>query len=174
MRTLFTRKNNIKKSFVILILSCCVFFNSCSFGSNNTNSPKHEANKILDNLLIALENDDKKSIKNLFAFNVQEKSEDLDAQIDELIEYFNGDVISYDKISINAEGKSIDDGVMTYYRIGNARTGKVITNEATYIISFSSIIIDEDNKDNEGIWRIWIGKDDEDYMIVGISDMPLT
>ena len=39
---------------------------------------------------------------------------------------------------------------------------------------FSAIIIDKDNKDNEGIWRIWIGKDEEDYMIVGISAMHLT
>ena len=174
MRILRTPKNKIKISFIIFILSCCVFLNSCTFENNTHTYPKQEANKILDTLLIALENDDKQSLKNLFAFNVQEQSENLDTQIDEIINYFNGDVISYDKLSINAEGESIDDGVITYYRIGNARTGKVITNEATYIISFSAIIIDEDNKDNEGIWRIWIGKDEKDYMIVGISDMPLT
>ena len=50
---------------------------------------------------------------------------------------------------------------------------KNIASETIHTISFSAIIIDEDNKDNEGVWRIWIGKDKEDYMIVGISDMPL-
>lgn len=165
------------KKTIMLIISV-IFLGGCSLKDTDIRLSKNEhrkdANFILATLIDALENDDKHSVKNLFAVNVQDKSEDLDAQIDELIEYFNGDVISYDKVSINAEGKSIDDGVITYYRIGNARTGKVITNEATYIISFSAIIIDKDNKDNEGIWRIWIGKDEKDYMIVGISDMPLT
>ena len=165
------------KKIIVLIISAIVFC-GCNLKDTDIRFTKNEhrkdANFILATLIDALENDDKYSIKNLFSVNVQDKSEDLDAQIDELIEYFNGDVISYDKVSINAEGKSINDGVMTYYRIGNARTGKVITNEATYIISFSAIIIDKDNKDNEGIWRIWIGKDEKDYMIVGISDMPLT
>ena len=161
-----------------MLIIAAIVFGGCNLKDTDISFTKNEhreaANFILSTLIDALENDDKHSIKNLFAVNVQDKSEDLDAQIDELIEYFNGDVISYDKVSINAEGKSIDDGVMTYYRIGNARTGKVITNEATYIISFSAIIIDKDNKDNEGIWRIWIGKDEEDYMIVGISAMHLT
>ena len=157
------------KKTIMLIISV-IFLGGCNLKDTDIRLSKNEHRKDANFILATLID----SIKNLFAVNVQDKSEDLDAQIDELIEYFNGDVISYDKVSINAEGKSIDDGVITYYRIGNARTGKVITNEATYIISFSAIIIDKDNKDNEGIWRIWIGKDKKDYMIVGISDMPLT
>ena len=162
---------------IIMLIILVIVFSGCNLKDTDIRLTKNEYRKatdlILETLIDALENDDKQSIKNLFAVNVQEKSQSLDIQIDEMIEYFDGDVISYDKVSINAEGKSVDDGVITYYRIGNARTGKVITSESTYIISFSTIIIDEDNKDNEGVWRIWIGKDKEDYMIVGISDMPL-
>jgi hypothetical protein len=32
----------------------------------------------------------------------------------------------------------------------------------------------DDKKENEGIWRIWIGTSEDDYLIVGISDMPLS
>ena len=48
-----------------------------------------------------------------------------------------------------------------------------IMGKDTYIISFSAIFVD-DEQENEGIWRIWLGKNDDDYMIVGISDMPLS
>jgi aryl-alcohol dehydrogenase-like predicted oxidoreductase len=108
----------------------------------------------------------------LFAIEVQQNAESLDEQIEDLITYFDGDVISYDTAKVYGEGKVVNDGVITYYRVGNARSENVVTTKETYKISFSEILVDADKKSNEGIWRIWIGKSEEDYMIIGISDMP--
>lgn len=38
------------------------------------------------------------------------------------------------------------------------------------MLSFSATLIDEENESNEGIWRIWLGKSEEDYMILGIKN----
>lgn len=90
-----------------------------------------------------------------------------------MVDYFDGDVISYEKIRVLAEGEQVENGEIVYSRVGNARCDSVVTSKDTYIISFSAIFVD-DEQENEGIWRIWLGKNDDDYMIVGISDMPLS
>lgn len=168
----------MKKIFILLsILINLLAFTSCN--SNNIN-PKSEVNNMLDSLIIALENNDETAIKNLFALEVQNhseklynKSEDFDSQIKKMVDYFDGDVISYEKIRVLAEGEQVENGEIVYSRVGNARCDSVVTSKDTYIISFSAIFVD-DEQENEGIWRIWLGKNDDDYMIVGISDMPLS
>lgn len=168
----------MKKIFILLSILINLFaFTSCN--SNNIN-PKSEVNNMLDSLIIALENNDETAIKNLFALEVQNhpkklynKSEDFDSQIKKMVDYFDGDVISYEKIRVLAEGEQVENGEIVYSRVGNARCDSVVTSKDTYIISFSAIFVD-DEQENEGIWRIWLGKNDDDYMIVGISDMPLS
>jgi hypothetical protein len=159
----------LKKVFLFLIL--LLTFTGCSSESGYINSYK-EVNSIFTSLIAALENKDKQTIKELFAIEVQQNAESLDEQIEDLITYFDGDVISYDTAKVYGEGKVVNDGVITYYRVGNARSENVVTTKETYKISFSEILVDADKKSNEGIWRIWIGKSEEDYMIIGISDMP--
>ena len=164
--------------FILLILPIsCFAFTSCN--SNHINQTT-EANNIIDSLIIALENNDETAIKDLFALEVQNhpeklynKSEDFDTQIKKMIDYFEGDVISYEKASVLAEGEQVENGEIVYLRIGNARCDNLVTSKDTYIISFSAILVD-DEQENEGIWRIWLGKNDNDYMIVGISEMPLS
>lgn len=168
----------MKKIFILLSILINFFvFTSCN--SNNINL-ESEVNNLLDSLIIALENNDEIAIKNLFALDVQNhpenlynKSEDFDSQIKKMVDYFYGDVISYEKIRILAEGKQVENGKIVYSRVGNARCNSVVTSKDTYIISFSAILVDDDQK-NKGIWRIWLGKNDDDYMIVGTSNMPLS
>ena len=149
----------------IFVLSGCV---------KNENSQKSQANAILDEMIIALEDNDTQTIKSMFSTKVQETlGDELDEQIEEMTKYFEGDVVSYEKIRTVSGGESIDKGVLTYSSIGNAKSKKVMTDKDQYTISFSAILID-DKKENEGIWRIWIGTSEDDYLIVGISDMPLS
>lgn len=169
----------IFKCALSIILICAGMLSLSGCNSNHINKTT-EANNIIDSLIIALENNDETAIKNLFALEVQNhpeklynKSEDLDTQIKKMIDYFEGDVISYEKARVLAEGEQVENGEIVYSRIGNARCDNVVTSKDKYIISFSAILVDNE-QENEGIWRIWIGKNDDDYMIVGISDMPLS
>ena len=153
--------------FVALLLSV---FSGCSNGKFV--NQRKEANIILDNLIIALENSDAQYIKDMFSSNVQENWEGLEEQIDDMLSYFNGDVISYDIVRTVAGGESIREGRLIYSGITNAKSKKIVTTESTYTISFSAVLIDDDEA-NEGLWRIWIGKSDEDYIIIGDSNMHL-
>jgi len=150
------------KCFVVII-SFLLILTGCGVKAD---SQEKQANLILDELIVALENEDASAIKEMFAEDVQ-NSIDLDTQIEEMLEYFDGKVISYEKIGTVAGGESYDDGVLTYSRVGNALSNKVTTGVSTYSISFSAILVDEKNKSREGMWRIWIGKNDDDYLIIG-------
>lgn len=62
-----------------------------------------EANMILEDIINALENDDTEALKNVFAVEVQTGTTDLDSQIKEAIEYFEGEVVSYDSVGTPPE-----------------------------------------------------------------------
>lgn len=131
-----------------------------------------EANMILEDIINALENDDTEALKNVFAIEVQNSTSDLDSQIEEAIEYFEGEVISYDSVGTPAGSESMREGELVYSSIGNAKSKSVVTTEDTYTISFSAILVD-DEETNQGVWRIWLGKNKEDYMILGVvTGMP--
>ena len=163
-------KKIIKMCTMIAITLC--IFSGCT--NKNYINQKKEANLILDKLIISLENDDKEAIKGMFSAEVQGTlGEKLDNQIEEMLKYFDGNVLSYDKIGTVAGGDSIRDGKLAFSRISNAHCGKIETETNTYRLSFSDVLVDNSQKQNEGIWRIWIGKSDDDYLIIGVSEMPI-
>jgi len=159
--------NKVKK-IITFVLSSLFLLSGC----NSVNNQSKEANLIFDELIVGLKNKDAQTIKSLFADNVIQNSDDLSNQIATMLEYFDGEVLSYDKIGTVAGGESYDNGKLTFSRVGNAKSEKVVTDKSTYTISFSAVLIDEKEKKNEGIWRVWIGKSEDDYLIIGISDMP--
>ena len=80
----------------MIAITLCLF-SGCT--SKNHINQKKEANLILDELIVALEADDTATIKSIFAVEVQNSlNEELDIQIEEMVEYFDGDLVSYDKI----------------------------------------------------------------------------
>ncbi len=159
----------MKKLFLIIIL--CLFLSACNksnvFQDSNTHSQEKEANLILSNLLTYLENNDTSAIKDLFADNLIINSDTLDNEIQQMVEYFDGKVISYKKIGTVAGEISYRDGKVTYSVASNAHTNEIVTDSCTYKLSFAAILVNDDNKASEGLWRIWIGKSDNDYLIIG-------
>ncbi len=132
-----------------------------------------EANIILEDLITALDNNNSKSIKKMFAIEVQNTmGENLDKQIEELCEFYEGTCVKYNEIDDVSGGEEYKDYELVFSRISNAHCDNVETSESNYIISFASVLVDESNKDNEGIWRIWIGTDKNNYLIIGNSDVP--
>lgn len=157
---------------VICLFASCKTFDA--FLKPSIFSERAEANKIFVNLLNALENEDKESVRSMFAPDMLNGSDTIDDELDEMFNYFNGEIISYEDVGTPASSASYQEGELTYLRIGNARSGSVITDCDEYIISFSAILINKIKPTQEGIWRIWIGKNSDDYMIIGNSDMPLS
>lgn len=155
------------KFIIIPILLVLLCFNGCTTGMISQNKA---ARIIMDDLLEAIENDDAEAVKALFAPDVINSTPTIDTDIQEMLDYFEGNIISRERMGTPAGGESIDNGELTFSRIGNARCGAVVTDVATYRISFAAILVNKKNKDSEGLWRIWIGKSDDDHMIIGIRE----
>ena len=158
--------------FILLIISGCHYADNYKNGQQKFYSQSQYANAILKDLLSALVNNDKQKIFDLFSEDVR-NSDGFDAEIERLINYFDGNVIFYDEIRTPASGERYRDGELVYARIGNALTEKIVTDFDTYEMSFSAVIINKEKSTQEGIWRIWIGKSDEDYMVIGSDDYDL-
>jgi len=156
--------------FILFIITGVFLLTSCSL--KNIYSERAEANKILIEILNALENEDEVAMKSLLAPDMLKKNRNIEDEIQKAFNYFNGNIISYKDVGTPASSISVRDGKTVYLGIGNARSGSVITDCNEYIISFSAILINENNPKQEGVWRIWIGKNSDDYMILGDSDMP--
>lgn len=162
----------MKKFVIILILIVSVFnLTGCNIDFLSEQSEKIDSvNDIFDQLFECLENDDVDAIKEMFAPKV--RNESLNMQIEQMCSYFEGEVSSHFGLNTPSESKSVREGKIVRKKITNARYRHVETNKDIYKISFSAITIDENDSNNVGLWRIWIGKSDEDYMIIGNSDMP--
>lgn len=160
-------KIGIRAILIILTL----LWVSCS--ANDYVDQDKEANIILEDLITALDNNNSKSIKKMFAIEVQNTmGENLDKQIEKLCEFYEGTCVKYDEIDDVSGGEEYKDYELVFSRISNAHCDNVETSDSNYIISFASVLVDESNKDNEGIWRIWIGTDKNNYLIIGNSDVP--
>lgn len=160
-------KIGIRAILIILTL----LWVSCS--ANDYVDQDKEANIIFEDLITALDNNNSKSIKKMFAIEVQNTmGENLDKQIEELCEFYEGTCVKYDEIDDVSGGEEYKDYELVFSRISNAHCDNVETSDSNYIISFASVLVDESNKDNEGIWRIWIGTDKNNYLIIGNSDVP--
>ena len=157
--------------FILLIISGCHYTDNYKNGQQEFYSQSQYANAILKDLLSALVNNDKQKIFNLFSEDVR-NSDGFDAEIEQLINYFDGNVIFYEKIVGVAGGEIVRDGVLTHSHITNANCKEIITSNSVYSISFTAILVD-DREEREGLWRIWIGKSDEDYMVIGSDNYDL-
>ncbi len=142
-------------------------------GAIDYHSQSEEANKMLAALLIALENKDEQAVKALFATDLIENSSTIDEEIKIAMSYFDGKIVSYERVVGVSGGDEIREGKLTYSRVGNALTESVITDIETYEISFSAILLNEEKKTQEGLWRVWIGKKDGSYIVIGSDDYDL-
>ncbi len=154
-----------------MIIISSLLLSGCKNGDSYSQS--NEANEILVMIIDALENDDSETLKELFALDLLTQSNTIDKEIQTAFDYFDGNIVSYKYVSNPAGEESYRDGKLTYSCIGNALSKSVVTDTGVYKISFSAVLINEEKKTQEGVWRIWIGKEDEDGVVIGSDDYDL-
>lgn len=91
--------------------------------------------------------------------------EKLNAQINEMIKYFKGEVISYKNIETVGGEETVENGAVIY-SVGNGTSRSIKTTETEYKLAISMVFVNSERESQEGIWRIWVGKSDYDYMIL--------
>lgn len=161
----------MKKIIILLIIISSSFLSGCK--NEERYSQSNEANKILAMIIDALENDDSEKLTKLFAPDLLNQSNIIDKEIQVAFDYFDGNIVSYKCVSTPAGEESYRNGKLIYSCIGNALSKSVVTDTGEYKISFSAIFLNEEKKTQEGVWRIWIGKEDENGVVIGSDDYNL-
>lgn len=135
--------------FTILLMTGCIYNDDDTFALEKTKT-----------LISYMENNDKASIKDMFAPNIVEQIDGLDEQIDELCQYWQGDFVSLSAGGLGGEG-SRDYGVfvdIVYFDY------EIKTSECNYRISAYWYRRDDTDENNVGIWYLWVDSYADDEM----------
>lgn len=135
--------------FTVLPMTACIHNDDAHFTLENTKT-----------LINYMENNDKESIKNMFAPNIIEQVDTLDEQIEDLCEYWQGNFVSLSAGGVGGTGLreygTIIDIVYSSYEIK--------TTENNYLIATYWYRRDNTDENNVGIWYLWVDSyaDDEE------------
>ncbi len=143
-------KNIVIISIIILSLILCSCYNG--FGEFYK-SDQEIANERLDLLLTALKNKDKDTLRSLFSKKAINYDEDFENSIDVLLEYFHGETFEHDYDSpLNVEMERDHDLVKKIIY----SSYDVKTETQTYRIAIQDIITNTYEKNNVGIYSLYI------------------
>ncbi len=148
-----------KHVLVILITSIItLLLNSCSLGGSHMsrrlfNNDEDAANAQMDKILEALQNKDKDSLKALFSKNAIDADETFNEDIDDLFDFFQGDLISYN----NWGGPGVEEERYNDQRKKEFySTYDVETSKQKYRFAVLDFTIDTANPGNVGIYSFYI------------------
>ncbi len=126
------------------------------------------ADERLEQVLEAIENQDKDALKGLFSKRALEETADFDAGAEYLFELFQGDVASWDG-DIGPVYESIELGKRTKEMTSFF---DVVTDEQTYIVFLADVPVDTQNPDNAGLYALRVVKaEDEETQLTYAEDM---
>lgn len=125
-----------------------------------------EGDKLANELLTYLSEDDAEGVKSMFCDRAKESSE-LDRQIEEALEFFDGSVITEDPQILVSGGKAMDNGRVTWLDIATS-INKIETNKGTtFDIGFNAYLVCSQEKDLVGISVIYITREDGKMVTLG-------
>lgn len=143
---------------MFVTLSLLLMLCSCSGGSGGVFGRKFDqdqeyANKQLNTLLSAIENEDKDLVKSLFSKNTISNVQNFETSIVQLFEYFKGTASAWDdQCPQIVDGENEEEN----QRIIVTSSYDIKTSEESYRISFRACRMDTANPNNIGIWSLYI------------------
>lgn len=114
-----------------------------------------------------LKNKDAEGLKSLFCDKIIDSSEDLDDQIKEAMDFFDGKIVSYEQISSGSGGSSNRNGKTVELSATPHIKGIITDTGEKYEIFFNTYIIITDYEDRVGISQLTIKSDDGRKCVVG-------
>lgn len=141
----------MKKLIVLLIcFATCISLGGCNREKQLTKlveSDQDMADKIMKEIIIALDTGDSEALKRQFSRVTIEKDKNLDKQIEDLMNFYQGEEKEYegnaDSGEHNKHGTIVEKSLSGNY--------KFITEKETYMVSWEYKVIDEKCSDNEGL-----------------------
>lgn len=147
---------------LILILSI-LLLSSCSIGGSrvqmlNLDSDDTKANARLEQVIEAIKSKDKDALKSVFSKKALDEAVDFDSRMNDLFDFFQGEVNSWEKSSGPKVFKSNDHGhikkeVSSYYYLN--------TNKQKYFFLLRDYPVDTDYPDNVGLYMLLVVKSED-------------
>ena len=148
------KRLNIITCSVALIFS--ILLTSCSSGNfSKTNKNK----EIITELFSAIEQQDKDAVYDMFSKNTIDSDNEFELKIDELFDFIEGELVSYDDGGGPSEETEFND---EYKWLSRIHSFDVITTKQKYRIAIKEYVIDTADPDNVGICSFYIIKADDD------------
>ncbi len=158
--------NKVYKNIFIpcIILTILTIMFGCS---NNRINAEHETKKMAEQIIECLNNNNSKELKSMFS-KYSTDSYDLDNQIKELFDFFDGEIVSYDDFDSGTGQETISKGKTTLLTISPIIKNVVTDTGKVFEIRFFAYLACEDDENEVGISSIIISSSDGDECIVGI------
>lgn len=159
------------KKVSLLLITIVLLFTSCSLGGTIvdrffgiTNSSRYplsgndrsKANARFDQILTACKNQDEVALKEMFSKKSIDEAEDMDGSIRALLDFFQGEMVSYDDWGVlGADAGKNDDGTGRNWKRLRS-TYDVETSEQKYRFAIEEFTVDTADPDNVGIRSMYI------------------
>lgn len=144
-----------KKILLLIIVLISIVFSSCSslhaelFKQDN----QELADMRLKQITESIESKDKEQLKTLFSVNALREANDIDGQIEYLMLFYQGKIVSKDNAiegeASNDHGAKINEIIANY---------EIKTDVDNYVIYFIDVLKDTENPDNVGLYMLEIKK----------------
>ena len=164
-----------KNTLRLIVLICVILVTSCTAGGNraddlNDSNDFSEADNRIEQILDLIQNEDKEGMKDIFSQQVIDEVEDLETDIDYIVEFFHGDVSSWEDAGVSVgESKEQDNKnkqVRSFYNVE--------TDKESYIVFILEITEDTKTPDNIGVYTLRIIRaEDEDTQFTYWQDMAI-
>lgn len=159
----------LKKTISIFIIFIFLFANLFSCSNSRlalldyiTSRDDKSYRDMIDKIFTALDNDDKKALKDLFAVNVIKSNPNIDSQIDALFEFYTGPKESDEGLHLGSSGSN-NHGVKKISLFNG--NGFIVTAAGVkYHVSMYMDSRNDENRDEEGIQLLELALEDaKDY-----------
>ena len=158
----------MKRFLNIFLLVILIIFTFCSCGlyDDGMNLFEDKDNKLadacIDNLYNAIKDGDKEAVKDLFSNKAYSDANNIEASIDELLQFINGELLSWDREESPIVEDCVESGKTTKHEMF---WFSLKTSEENYSIFLSYYPVEEINPNNKGIYSMLIIKKcDEDTL----------
>ena len=153
-----------KKLLILLFLINILLLSSCSLGGSRTemlnkDSDDKKANVRLEEVIEAIENQDKDALKEMFSEQALDEADDFNGSMDYLFDFFEGEVDSWEKSSGPTVFESNNYGhktkeVSSYYYVN--------TDKQKYFFLLRDYPVDTDHPDNVGLYMLLVVKAEDE------------
>lgn len=150
----------IKRIIILLLIASMFFLCSCSLGGSrvqmlNKDNDEGKADARLEQIIEAIKNKDKDSLKKIFSKQAINEAEDLDGRIDYLFDFVQGNIESWETIVHGNAYESINHGS----RIKKSSSWYYVnTDKQKYLFFFLDNTIDTDHPENVGVYMLQVIK----------------